>query len=77
MSLNFSNAEFDEVMVRFVKAARRMSEDGWWWQSPELTTRKIQQQLLIEMLRARFCSALKGRRTRPQDVKPVQLGEVT
>ena len=45
MSLNFTDEDFEEVICRFVRAAQRMADDGWWWQSPELTAKKIQRQL--------------------------------
>jgi len=54
MSLNFTEDDFDHVICRFVRAAQRMSDDGWWWQSPALTAKKIQRQLIAEMLMARF-----------------------
>jgi glutamate-1-semialdehyde 2,1-aminomutase len=54
MSLNFTDEDFEEVICRFVQAARQMNADGWWWQSPQLTSRKIQRQLLLEMLQARM-----------------------
>jgi glutamate-1-semialdehyde 2,1-aminomutase len=54
MSLNFSDEDFEEVTQRFVQAAQNMQDDGWWWQSPELTATAIQRQLLREMLHARF-----------------------
>jgi glutamate-1-semialdehyde 2,1-aminomutase len=54
MSFNFSDAEFEEVITRFLRAAGRMAEDGWWWRSPTLTDQSIQKQLLREMLQARF-----------------------
>jgi glutamate-1-semialdehyde 2,1-aminomutase len=54
MSFNFTDDEFEEVIARFVRAASRMAEDGWWWQSPELTDQSIRRQLMREMLQARF-----------------------
>ena len=54
MSFNFSDEEFEEVAVRFVSAASRMAEDGWWWQSEALTDQSIQRQLVMETLQARF-----------------------
>jgi glutamate-1-semialdehyde 2,1-aminomutase len=54
LSLNFSDEEFAEVSERFIRAAQTMLENGWWWQSPELTSKSIQRQLFAEMLRARF-----------------------
>jgi len=41
-------------MNRFVSAAEKMQQDGWWWQSPELTNKAIKRQMLKEILRARF-----------------------
>lgn len=54
MSFNFSDDEFEEVATRFVSAASRMAEDGWWWQSRTLTDKSIQRQLVMETLQARF-----------------------
>lgn len=54
MSLNYSDDDFNEVKTRFIRAALKMKEDGWWWQSPELTNKVIKQQMIKEMLVARF-----------------------
>ena len=54
MSFNFNDDDFEEVATRFVSAASRMAEDGWWWQSPTLTDQSIQRQLVMETLQARF-----------------------
>ena len=64
MSFDFSDEDFNQVVLRFVSAARRMDEDGWWWQSDSLTDRSIQRQLASEMLRARF-PLLRKFRTKP------------
>jgi glutamate-1-semialdehyde 2,1-aminomutase len=53
-SLNYSQEEFIAVTERFVRAARKMLEDGWWWQHPKLTNRSIKRRILGEMLRSRF-----------------------
>lgn len=50
LSHNYSDAEIDEVIDRFVRAAERMRSDGWWWQSPELSDRSIRRRVLKEML---------------------------
>jgi len=54
MSLNFTDEEFEDVIARFVQAAQRMADDGWWWQSSAISAQTIQRQLLAEMLCARF-----------------------
>jgi len=59
MSLNFTDEDFNQVMDRFVSAAENMKKDGWWWQSPQLTNKSIKQQMLKEMLLARFPKARK------------------
>ncbi len=37
MPLNCPEADFMEISQRFVRAARQMQADGWWWQAPHLT----------------------------------------
>ena len=75
MSLNFTDADFEEVTTRFVRAAQQMSDDGWWWQTAELTAKTIQRQLIFEMLSARF--PLLGKlKPRIQDDHSGNVGEV-
>lgn len=75
MSLNFTDDDFEEVTCRFVRAAQRMSEDGWWWQSDALTAKTIQRQLIREMLFARF-PLLGGLDTGERDIQPDKAREV-
>jgi glutamate-1-semialdehyde 2,1-aminomutase len=49
-SLNFGDKEFEEFGVRFLRAARAMQEDGWWWTAPGVTNRTIRRRLLREAL---------------------------
>tara|TARA_R110001592_G_scaffold357416_1_gene660671 strand:- start:256432 stop:258147 length:1716 start_codon:yes stop_codon:yes gene_type:complete len=64
MSFNFTHAEFEQVVTRFVAAATRMKADGWWWQSLSLTNQSIRNQLAKEMLQALLPSSAKpGRKS--------------
>lgn len=49
-SLNYSDADFETVIQRFVLAATQMKHDGWWWQSAELTNKRIRRSILKETL---------------------------
>jgi len=49
-SLNFSDADFDMLVERFVLAAQRMAADGWWWTQVGQTNKLIKRQILKEML---------------------------
>lgn len=53
-SHNFSDADFDEVVRRFVEGARAMQAGGWWWRDEQLTDAAIRRGVLREMLRARL-----------------------
>jgi glutamate-1-semialdehyde 2,1-aminomutase len=49
-SLNYTDADFNEVATRFVAAATKMKQDGWWWHDAALTNKGIKRQILKEML---------------------------
>ncbi|MBT2302364.1 aminotransferase class III-fold pyridoxal phosphate-dependent enzyme [Variovorax paradoxus] len=53
-SLNYSDADFDAVVQRFVAAARAMQADGWWWDDAGLTNKSIKREILREMLAHRW-----------------------
>ena len=53
-ALDFPEADFAQVLERFVAAASEMRADGWWWDDPQQTNRSIRRGLLREMLRHRF-----------------------
>jgi glutamate-1-semialdehyde 2,1-aminomutase len=61
-SLNYSDADFDAVAVRFVKAAQTMERDGWFWCDPTATNRTVKRRILKEMIAHRF-SALRDHRS--------------
>jgi len=49
-SLNYSDADFQAVVERFVTAARRMERDGWWWCAPQATNKSIRRGILKELV---------------------------
>jgi len=53
-SLNYTDADFSEVMQRFVAAARKMKEDGWWWHDAAMTNKTIRRQIMREMIGSAF-----------------------
>ena len=53
-SLNHTDADFAEVAKRFVAAASKMKQDGWWWHTPELTNKAIRCKIMKEMLASKF-----------------------
>ena len=53
-SHNFSEAEFDEAVRRFVAAAQAMQADGWWWRGPAASNKAIRRRVLREALARRL-----------------------
>src|SRR6516162_4094115 len=53
-SLNYTDADFAEVAKRFVAAAEKMKQGGWWWHDAGLTNKRIRRQILKEMLGRAF-----------------------
>jgi glutamate-1-semialdehyde 2,1-aminomutase len=49
-SLDYTEADFAEVMERFVAACRAMERDAWWWTDPALTNQAIKRRILREMI---------------------------
>jgi len=56
-SLNYTDADFAEVVDRFVTAAKTMRDDGWWWRNRNLTNKTIKRTVLKEILMHRFLGA--------------------
>ena len=53
-SLNYADTDFAEVASRFVTAATKMKQDGWWWHDAALTNKAIKRRILKEMLGSKF-----------------------
>lgn len=53
-SLNYSDADFDEVVERFVRAASRMAANGWWWHPPGATNKSVRRGILRELIAKRL-----------------------
>ncbi len=49
-SLNYTDADFVDVANRFVAAAGKMKQDGWWWHDASVTNKGIRRQILKEMI---------------------------
>lgn len=53
-SLNFTDGDFEQVSQAFVRAARAMQADGWWWSDGAATNKTIRRRILKEMWAAKF-----------------------
>jgi glutamate-1-semialdehyde 2,1-aminomutase len=53
-SLNFSDADFEEVSRRFVAAGQAMQAGGWWWTDETQTHKAIKRRIFRELLAAKF-----------------------
>lgn len=51
-SLDYTDADFDEVVERVVRAGARMLAGGWWWHDGRLTNKAIRRAVLREVLAA-------------------------
>jgi glutamate-1-semialdehyde 2,1-aminomutase len=49
-SLDYTQADFDQVADRFIAAARAMQADGWWWAQPGASNKAIKRRILRELL---------------------------
>ncbi len=55
-SLNYTDADFEEVTQRFVTAASKMSAHGWWWSDEQTSNKTIKRSILREWIQHRFKS---------------------
>ena len=58
-SHNYSDADFRLVQDKFISAAARMRDDGWWSPQVEITNKSVKRLVLREMLAASFKSDLR------------------
>jgi glutamate-1-semialdehyde 2,1-aminomutase len=49
-SLNYSDADFEQVCQKFLAAAAQMTADGWWWRDEKLSNKAIKRRIFKEML---------------------------
>jgi len=54
MSHDFTDDDYNEVIKHIIAAATEMKNDGWWWQSPDLTNKSIKRQVLREFVHSIF-----------------------
>jgi glutamate-1-semialdehyde 2,1-aminomutase len=66
-SLNYTERDFEEVVARFVAAAKAMQRDGWWWCAAGTTDRSIRRQILKEMIAHRLLSRRDHSLPKPED----------
>src|SRR5713101_7058763 len=59
-SLNYTDTDFAQVADRFVAAAEKMKQDGWWWRDASLTNKTIRRQILKEMFTRKRREAFAG-----------------
>jgi glutamate-1-semialdehyde 2,1-aminomutase len=55
-SLNYSQADFEEVTERFVVAALAMQQDGWWYDAGH-SNRDIKRRILRELIHTRLLAS--------------------
>jgi glutamate-1-semialdehyde 2,1-aminomutase len=51
-SLDYSDADMNQVRERIVRGALRMRSDGWWWNDPQAAPSALRRGLLGELWRA-------------------------
>ncbi|HEY4405008.1 MAG TPA: aminotransferase class III-fold pyridoxal phosphate-dependent enzyme [Xanthobacteraceae bacterium] len=56
-SLNYTDADFEAVVDRFVAAAKAMQQDGWWWAAADTTNKSIKRRILREIIAHRWSLA--------------------
>jgi len=59
-SLNYTEADFEAVADRFVRAAKAMQRDGWWWAQAGTTDKSIKRRILQEIITHRFAPGRGG-----------------
>ena len=75
MSLAYSDVQFDEVEKRFISAAEKMKNDGWWWADSTLTNQKIVQMFVKDLLISKFKKRSTNQPVPNIDVSGPKIGE--
>ena len=69
-SHNVSDADFAEIVDRFVRAGEAMLADGWWWAPPAASNGAIKRRVLGELFAARFGRRPSEPATQPRSSAP-------
>ena len=64
-TIDYTDADFEEVAARILAAAAKMHAEGWWWSDSALTNKAIRRRVLKEMARARWHRA--GAQSAPRE----------
>jgi glutamate-1-semialdehyde 2,1-aminomutase len=64
-SLNTTEHDFEAIAERFVRAAKAMQRDGWWWHTPGMTNKSIKRRILKEMIAHRLSAMRDHRNAQP------------
>jgi glutamate-1-semialdehyde 2,1-aminomutase len=68
-SHDLNDSDFTEIMNRFVRAAKAMQDDGWWWSDAALTNKAIKRRVLKELVSVRLGRAPSDLSTAPSEAR--------
>ena len=67
-NLHYDDASFEAVATRFMAAARKMNQDGWWHSGAAVSNRSIRRRILGELVRVRVRELLGAGSSRAQNL---------